>query len=138
MLKDLLGNRIRVGLASVEMRELPDIDGEIGLRFKDTIEGKAEDRVLRIEFKRHVWFEPESTFEITVTYFVEHDLKKEGSLSALSQEEIDAEIKKEPRFYIQESQGFVARVTLLISQITASFGGSPLVLPPNYHPETNV
>lgn len=135
MLKDLLGSRIRVGLASIEMRELPDFDGEISPRFQDTIEGKAVNDCLRVEFKRRVWFEPESTFEIAVTYFVEHELKEAGSLSALSQEEIDAEIKKEPRFYIQERQGFVARITLLISQITASFGGSPLISPPNYHPE---
>ncbi len=135
MLKDLLGNRIRVGLARIQMREIPDADAQIEVHFEDTITGKAADKFLRIEFTRHVWFDPASVFDITATYFVEHDLKQEGSLAEVSQEQIDEEIRNEPGFYIQENQGFVGRISMLISQITASFGGAPLITPPSYSPE---
>lgn len=137
MLKDLLGNRIRVGLAQVKMCEIPDTDAQIEVHFEDTITGKAADKFLRIEFTRHVWFEPASVFDITATYFVEHELKQEGSLAEISQEQIDAEIRNDPGFYMQESQGFVSRISMLISQITASFGGVPLISPPHYSPEVH-
>ena len=137
MLKDLLGNRIRVGLAQVKMCEIPDTDAQIEVHFEDTITGKAADKFLRIEFTRHVWFEPASVFDITATYFVEHVLKQEGSLAEISQEQIDAEIRNDPGFYMQESQGFVSRISMLISQITASFGGVPLISPPHYSPEVH-
>lgn len=114
------------------MKELPESQEEIALHYKDSIEGKVEEKFLRVEFTRNVWFEPSSTFEISVTYFVEHELKEAGSLSDYSPNDIKAEIDRDPRFYIQENKGFVARVSLMISQVTTLFGGSPLVLPPQY------
>ena len=132
MLKELLGDRIRVGLAKAEMREISDESKQASLHVEDVISAKAEKDCLRVEFTRHVWFEPASSFEAKVTYFVEHELKEQGGLEQFTQSEVDEEVKKDPKFYIQEGQGFVARVSVLISQMTLSFGGAPLITPPGY------
>lgn len=135
MLKELLGDRIRVGLAKAEMWEIPDEPKQASLRMEDKITARAEKDCLRVEFTRHVWFEPASSFEANVTFFVEHELKEQGSLARFTQSEINEEVKKDPKFYIQEGQGFVARVSVLISQMTLSFGGTPLITPPGYMPQ---
>ena len=134
MLKTLLGDRIRVGLAKVEMLEIPDEPEQARLCTEDMIAARGERNCLRVEFTRRVWFEPASSFEMRTTYFVEHELKEEGSLEGFTQSEILDEVMKDPRFYIQEGQGFVSHISLLISQLTFSFGGAPLITPPSYIP----
>ena len=40
-------------------------------------------------------------------------------------------------FYLQTSQGFAARLSMLASQITSTFGGTPAVTPPIFPFEKN-
>lgn len=132
MLKDLLNGTIRAGLCDFEFKELPSapeqMETQVG--YTDSIVWRCEQEFLRVEFKRVVVFEPSCNFTIEGSYFVEHLVKDKGSLYSMEPDEIKAEIEKDPSFYIQEKQGFIARICLLIAQVTSSFGNMPLILSP--------
>ena len=133
MLRDLLNGTIRAGLCNFEFKELPiaseQMEPQVG--YNDSIVWRCEKEFLRVEFTRKVFFEPSCNFTIEGSYFVEHLVKEPGSLYSLSPDAIKKEIESDAEFYIQENQGFIARVCLLIAQVTASFGNTPLILPPN-------
>jgi hypothetical protein len=135
MIKELLNGHIRVGIAKIEMHDLPQSasDDTAELQISDSMQWFVANDFLRVECCRQLKFEPTCNFEITATYFVEHFLTESGTLNTLSAEEIRAEILADPSFYIQENQGYMARLSLIISQLTASFGGPPLVSIPLLH-----
>ena len=66
-----------------------------------------------------------------------HFLKESDSLDKLTDEEIKKEIFEDMDFYLQTSQGFAARLSMLASQITSTFGGTPAVTPPIFPFEKN-
>ena len=133
MLKSLFNNKIRAGLANIDMKaleELPLEAKEVQLMISDNIAiEKMSDR-LRIDFIRKLYFEPSSNFELTLGYFVEHFLTEENSLQDFTEDQIKEEVSKDENFYFQNDRGFAARISMLVSQITSTFGGPPVILPP--------
>ena len=131
MLQELFNTRIRVAIDKFEMITLSDPkEGEdISITSSDSISWEAYPTHLRVKFLREISFVPECCFQIKASYVVDHFLTSENSLSALSPEDIAEEINSNPRFFIQESQGFIGRIVLLIAQATSAFGGPPLILP---------
>ena len=138
MLKDLFNKRCRIQLEHVEMKALEDPADtveEIEISVKDSVTWKKNEDCLHVECTRHVGFEPTCNFEITVTYSVEHFLKEKNALDAVPDSEIEKEVQEDILFYIQEKQGLINRVSLIIAQLTSSFNGAPMVLPPYYQKE---
>lgn len=133
MLKDLFDGKFKAGLARVDMRELEEYGEQcdnLKLQITDSVSFHRNPSFLRIECSRKVFFEPESLFEVEVVYFVDHYLKADTSLDSFSDEQIERELFEDLEYYSQQKQGFMNRISLLISQITATFGGNPVVSPP--------
>lgn len=102
------------------------------LRSLDSVRWEKESDCLRVICIRKAGFLPECSFSVTVSYMVEHILLKPDSLNDISDEEIDQEVQEHLGFYIQENQGLMSRVSLIISQMSSAFGVPPLILPPSY------
>lgn len=138
MLKDLFNKRCRIQLERVEMKALDDPPADakgIEVAAEDSVTWKKEADCLHVECTRHVGFEPACNFEITVTYAVDHYLKEQNALDKIEDAVIEQEVQSDILFYIQEKQGLMGRVSLLIAQLTSSFNGAPMILPPYYQLE---
>lgn len=135
MLKDFFDGTCRIAPEQIEWKALPlptDPNEKVEVIAEDSVAWKRGTDCLCVTCTRKVGFSPECNFKIKVSYIVDHILLKEHSLDALSDEEIDKEVREHIGFYIQENQGLMARVALIISQLTSAFGAPPLVLPPTY------
>lgn len=135
MLKDLFNKRCRIQLERAEMKALNDPPSdaeEIEVEAQDSVTWKKKADCLHVECTRHVGFEPACNFEITVTYSVDHYLKEQNALDSLDEKVIEQEVQSDILFYIQEKQGLMGRVSLIIAQLTSSFNGAPMILPPYY------
>lgn len=133
MLKDLFSQTIRVGLSSVEMKDLSspdDSESSAKIQVYDLVSFSKSEKLLRVEFTREVSFNPPDVFSLSVTYFVEHFLKVPGSLNDFADGQIRREIYNDIDYFSQQSQGYALRLSLIIGQLTSSFGGPPLMLPP--------
>lgn len=133
MIKDILNNTIRAGLAEISLQDLKDPvpnSKPVQLTFTDYINCKKLSDRLRIECTREFSFDPECNFKLKITYFVEHFLKIPNTLDPFTDESIEKEITSNLEFYLQSNQGFAARLSLLAAQITSTFGGSPAITPP--------
>lgn len=138
MLKDLFNKRCKIQLEHVEMKALEDPSDdieEIKVTVKDSVAWEKKENCLRVECTRHVGFEPACNFEIMVTYSVEHFLSEKNMLDKVTDSEIEKDVQEDVPFYIQERQGLISRVSLIIAQLTSSFNGAPMVLPPYYQKE---
>lgn len=134
MLKELLNGSARIGISQIEMKERGEVQGDKipELNFSDSVGYAFLNDRLRVEGTRALYFEPESNFELTVTYFVEHFLQNPGSLESVDQDKAVEEISDDLGFYLQNNQGISLRVSLLIGEITSSFGGAPVITSPMF------
>ena len=135
MLKDLLDGTCRVVPMQIEWKALEGSSNpgeEVKLIAEDSVAWERKDDCISIKCTRKAGFDPECNFEVIVSYVVEHFLLEQHSLDALSDEEIDKEVREQVRFYVQENQGLLGRVSMIIAQLTSAFGAPPLVLPPSY------
>lgn len=135
MLKDLFDGTCRIVPTKMDWTALDppeNADEKVEVVAEDSVAWRREPDCLSVKCTRVVAFSPECNFRIEVSYVVEHLLKTEHSLDALSNEEIDKEVREHIGFYIQENQGLMGRVSLIISQLTSAFGAPPLILPPSY------
>lgn len=133
MIKDILNNTIRAGLAEVSLQDLKEPDPSSNpaqLMFTDSLNCKKLSDRLRIECTRELFFDPECNFRLKITYFVEHFLKTPNSLDSFDEESIQKEVSSNLEYYLQSNQGFAARLSLLAAQITSTFGGAPAITPP--------
>lgn len=132
-MKSLFSQEVRAGLVSISMKEVNTAVDEKNvpkIEYKDSIRFIRNDNYLRVECTRHVFFEPECLFDISVTYFIEHYLNEAHSLDAIQDTEIMKAIKGDLDYYTQQGQGHMSRISLIIGEITSSFGGSPALFPP--------
>lgn len=134
MLKDMLDKKCLIQLDHVELTALqePDEDSEIKIVAKDSLTWEKKAGSICVRCTRTVDFKPECSYKVTAAYSVEHFLKKDHALDEIPDEEIDKEIREHIPFYIQERQGLLNRVSLLIAQLTSSFNGIPMIVPPYY------
>ena len=138
MLKELFNRKCCIQLEKTEMKALEDPAEdakEIELRVNDAVSWKKKENCLHVECTRKVGFVPACNFEITVTYSVEHYLKEKNALDHIEDAVIEKEVAEDASFYIQEKQGLMNRVSLIIAQLTSAFNGTPLILPPYYQEE---
>ena len=118
-------------LDKIVYNRLPQHTGnsEYSLKCKDTVQVVLEDNGIRITVERILRFEPEEVFELAISFGAVlkfNDKKKQDHQWK------DIDLSKE----FIENGGFVIdnlmnRISLLVSQITSSFGQTPIVLPPS-------
>lgn len=108
--------------------EKGDEQVEYDLNYKDSIEVKLKDDGVELVVERLLKFNPEEIFELSVSFgaVLKFDLSKQGEYQW---EEVD--LAEEFR----ENGGFVMvnlmnRISLVVAEITASFGQQPIILPP--------
>lgn len=117
-------------LEDIRFNRIPDngMDQEIQLNCLDTVDTQLQhDRKLKLTFNRCLNFEPNNLFNLSVTF---------GAILTFNPE-IDIDNLKDINFsqeiIISENTvlgNLVSRSSLLISQITASFGQQPIITPP--------
>lgn len=133
MIKEKLTGNFSAGLEKVELNRIPNSQKDMShakLSYNDQLKWHIFPKSLRIEFTRVVGFEPEGIFSVVISYYVEHEVKEENSLKGISPEEMKKEICSDLGYYLQEQQGFLARMSLILANLTSSFGGVPVILPP--------
>lgn len=140
MVKEKLTGRAVSTLSKVEFHEIPtpkeEQKKEASINCKDEIKWKVLPDSLRVDFTRTVGFEPEKLFSMVVSYYVLHDLVEENALQEIPEEDIKKEISAHLGYYLQEQQGLLARVSHIIADLSSSFGGAPIVLPPVLPPNS--
>lgn len=134
MVKEKLNGHFSTRLQKVELNEVPSDSGKAlpgaRLNYSDQISWDVFPQKLRVKLTRTIKFEPETLFSIVVSYYVDHELSVENALSGISDEVLRGEICEDLPYYLCEQQGALSRISLIIANLTASFGGMPIVLPP--------
>ena len=107
------------------------------LQCSDTISWFPNSDFLTVKFCRKVLLEEQSDgeehtppFEVSVESTIRHYLKERGTLDSYNNEEFKAEISKDIQYFAYVQSGIITKVSLLISQITFTALGVPVILPP--------
>ena len=102
----------------------------------DSITVDANENVARISVKRTLNFEPEGMFKLSVTYgaILRFNEKKKYEHNWRNIN-LAKEFEKHGDFVLGN---LMNRISLLISEITSSFGQSPIVLPPTIISEEKI
>ena len=101
---------------------------EYSLKCIDNIEAVVEEGTVRLTVKRILKFEPEEIFELLVSYGAILKIKEEKKKDH-DWEKIDlaGEFRENGQFVLEN---LMSRISLLIAEITSSYGQPPIILPP--------
>ena len=101
---------------------------EYSLNCIDNIEAAVNENIVKLTITRALKFDPEEIFELSLSYGAILKIKKERK------EEYDwdkinlaEEFRENGEFVLGN---LMSRISLLIAEITSSFGQIPLILPP--------
>lgn len=100
---------------------------EYSLNCIDNIEAVLENNSVKLTIRRILNFEPEEIFELSVSFgaiLTFNERKDEYDWSSIN---LSEEFRENGEFIIGN---LMHRISLLISQITSSFGQPPIILPP--------
>ena len=113
------------------------VDQTEPLQCSDTISWFPNTDFLTVKFCRKVLLEEQSDsvkrtppFEVSVESTIRHYLKESGTLDSFNNEDFKEEISKDIQYFAYVQSGNIAKVSLLISQITFTALGVPVILPP--------
>jgi len=119
-------------LDTITYKRLDVLDGivnkEYSLSCQDNIRADSNNDSVRIILTRTLKFDPEELFSLSVSFgaiLKFTDRKDEIKWSDINLAE---EFKENGNFIIPQ---LMSRISLLIGQITSSYGQQPLILPPN-------
>lgn len=132
-IKNLFSDKKNAELQSVEYRPLGMCSGKFKVSCVDTISVLDSDtKKLRVLVKRSVSLDPPCLFSIEASCYIDHFLKKTNIAKVnWADYNLSDEINSNPEFY---AVGVTERLSLLISEMTAAFGESPLITPPIFTP----
>ena len=119
-LKDIDYNAITVGPVSEKI----SVNLKDDLNFILNREAKSFD----FEVRRTVSFTPNALYQLSVTFGAKLNIRENAP--ALTDVNWDEEFKTNA-ICIGLIQGLLSRISVLISQITSSYGQNPMVTPPN-------
>lgn len=120
-LKDIDYNAISVGPISEKI----DVSLNDELSFNFNYENKAFD----FEVRRTVSFTPNALYQLSVSFGAKLIIREDAP--ELKNIDWNDEFKSNS-ICINLIQSLMARISVLISQITSSYGQNPLVTPPNF------
>lgn len=128
-LKDLVYEVARTRLYSVNFNYINNIPEDSELLFDDHFKThEICDNRFSFLIERHVYFNPASSFDIKVAFLTERYMKDEFVQDyKFTNYDIEKEFYLDPEFYTDFDESWLS---VIISQLTASFGNSPLILPP--------
>lgn len=128
---EVLNGNCSLYLDKVEYKRIGENECEVSLNIKDDIEVKLDDKHQGITaiITRNLSFDPISLFEIAVTFGVY--LEVNDNCEDLETLDLNA-IKDE---FLEDgcviTNIVMSRISLIISQLTSSFGERPIVTPPS-------
>ncbi len=102
---------------------------KIDIKLKDDIQFSRDNNKLNFEVKRTINFTPAPLYTLTVAFGVQLTIKD----IAANLECIDWNDESRENVIFQNLiQGLMSRISVLISEITLSYGQNPVVTPPNF------
>lgn len=107
---------------------------EYSLKCVDNIEAVVEEETIRLTVKRVLQFEPEEIFELSVSYGAILKIKEEKKSYAWDKMNLAEEFRENGQFVLGN---LMSRISLLIAEITSSYGQPPIILPPVVAPKDN-
>ena len=128
---DYFQDGYRYALESVKYDRIPQKSAsmrEHELVYTDTfsVSDRSEDEV-HVQYERHVSFDPKGIFDITVFFDLVFTFKKSTASKSITNEMI-VELMENSEFTAE----FIAKASLLISQISLIGNLNPVILPPNF------
>ncbi len=130
-LKDYLCDEKYIKLNSVNYINHNDsLETDVSLNCEDEMEFKYHNYSIEIVVTRCVDFKPKSLFEIKISYSIIHNIdeKYHGNFK-IDDFNLHEEINSDLEYFVPNEMD---RVSLIISQITDSFEGRPLITPPQF------
>ena len=129
-LQDYFRTEIGIFLDAVEYKRVEEpnteVKTEIALRCQDNVSVSLNEGGVRILITRNVTFDPEKLFTLSVTFGA--DLKFTDRKSDHNWKDINlAEEFMENGDFVTSQ--LVSRISLIIGEITSSFGQQPILLP---------
>lgn len=121
-------------LNCVEYKRIEELSGEeeseVTLNCTDNISATVHGtESVDVILSRRLSFDPEQIFSLEVSFGAHLVFNKEKAKEINWHEiELAAEFRKNGEFVLQNLS---SRISLLVAQITSSFGQTPLILPPN-------
>ena len=108
---------------------------EYSLNCTDNIVVELHENIVKLTVKRLLTFEPEEIFELSVSFgaILKFNGEKKGDYD-WAHINLAEEFRENGQFVLGN---LMSRISLLIAEITSSFGQSPIVLPPGIAPESN-
>lgn len=101
----------------------------------DNIDVDINQDIVKLTVKRVLKFEPEEIFELSVSYGATLKIKKEKKQDYdWNKIDLAEEFRENGQFVLGN---LMNRISLLIAEITSSFGQEPLILPPVISPKDN-
>lgn len=108
---------------------------EYSLNCIDNIDVDINQDIVKLTVKRVLKFEPEEIFELSVSYGATLKIKKEKKQDYdWNKINLAEEFRENGQFVLGN---LMNRISLLIAEITSSFGQEPLILPPVISPKDN-
>ena len=108
---------------------------EYSLNCIDNIDVEANEDTVKLTVTRVLKFDPEEIFELSVSFGAilkfKEEKKKEYDWTKINLAE---EFRKNGQFVMGN---LMSRISLLIAEITSSFGQTPIMLPPGIATENN-
>ena len=117
-------------LESVSYKRIEDLNSraeEVTLLCQDNVKATVKENDVRIVITRSLLFDPEKMFHLSVSFGADlkfNDRKSEHDWTDINLAE---EFRQNGEFVTDQ---LMSRISLLIGQITSSFGQKPFVLPP--------
>ena len=122
-----------IALENVVYNKLDEIEGEVSLRIDDVLEikeNKTNVQNITAIITRSFSFEPKSLVEVSVSFEVVLELNdKYKNSDKLDLSLIRKELISEDSVIMSI---VMSRISLLISQLTSSYGERPIVTPPSF------
>ena len=122
-----------IALENVVYNKLDEIEGEVSLRIDDVLEikeNKTNVENITAIITRSFSFEPKSLVEVSVSFEVVLELNdKYKNSDKLDLSLIRKELISEDSVIMSI---IMSRISLLISQLTSSYGERPIVTPPSF------
>lgn len=125
--KECFTDEYQYSLKSINYKtiESQEIFDTIELNCSDEINSINIENGLELTFSRKVFFIPKCMYELTVTYSVK--LFFVDNTKEINCEELLDNLKNEENVYLSN---IISRASLLISDITSSYGQNPVITPP--------
>lgn len=130
-LADYFNPEQEIFLEGINYKRLENINSlsskEISLLCQDTVNASSNQQTLRILITRTISVEPKMLFELSITFGAILTFNENSRDIDWEKINLAEELKENGAFITNQ---LVSRISLLIGQITSSFGQQPLLLPP--------